>query len=111
MCAFLANPEAYLELSDVQVTKLKQLTLVTLAAEDKVSHPTVPVTLALWRCFIFLYIRAAVYCVLCQVLAYNALQKELDVSSVRALEDLIIEAMYAVRLCTFIFKHSRLFLA
>jgi hypothetical protein len=33
-----------------------------------------------------------------QVLSYDVLRRELDVDSVRGLEDLVIEAMYAVRI-------------
>lgn len=59
------NKDAYLELSDVQILKLRNLSLVTLAAHDR-------------------------------VIPYSLMQKEFGIDNTRALEDLIIEAMYSV---------------
>lgn len=61
----LDNKESYLELSDVQTLKLRHLSLVTLAARDR-------------------------------VIPYSLMQKEFAIDNTRALEDLIIEAMYSV---------------
>ena len=63
----LGNKEFYLELSEVQTLKLRHLSLVTLAARDR-------------------------------VIPYHLMQKEFGIDSTRALEDLIIDAMYSVRL-------------
>uniref|UniRef100_A0A7S3GVI1 PCI domain-containing protein n=1 Tax=Spumella elongata TaxID=89044 RepID=A0A7S3GVI1_9STRA len=58
------NKELYLELSEVQTLKLQHLSLVTLAARDR-------------------------------VIPYHLMQKEFGIDSTRALEDLIIDAMYS----------------
>jgi len=65
--SFSDNKDSYLELSDVQTMKLRHLSLVTLAARDR-------------------------------VIPYSLMQKEFAIDNTRALEDLIIEAMYSVRL-------------
>jgi len=57
------NSQLYIELNEVQIMKLKQLTIVSLAEQNK-------------------------------IIAYSTLLKELDIISVRALEDLIIDTIY-----------------
>lgn len=62
---FSDHQSKYLELTDSQLKKLKQLTLIHLASAEK--H-----------------------------LSYVDLQRELGIENVRALEDLIIDSIYAV---------------
>ena len=58
------GPPNFIELNNLQATKLKQLTIVQLANREK-------------------------------IIAYSSLLRELDIESVRELEDLIIETIYA----------------
>lgn len=61
--AYRANSSSYLELSEPQATKLKMLTIISLAEQQK-------------------------------IIGYATLLHELEIDSVRALEDLIIETIY-----------------
>lgn len=61
---FLELPEKYIDLNDFQKSKLKQLSLISLAKVDK-------------------------------IISYKTLQEKLYIDSIRSLEDLIIETMYA----------------
>jgi len=61
---YLTSPTLFIELSDLQVTKLKQLSIVSLAKQNK-------------------------------TISYATLKKELSIENIRALEDLIIETIYA----------------
>ena len=61
---FVAEPANYIDLSEAMRTKLRQLSIVTLAATNK-------------------------------IISYAVLRRELELDSVRALEDLIIETIYA----------------
>jgi len=61
---YKANKERYLELTDLQEMKLKQLTIVSLAEKEK-------------------------------ALSYETMQRDLDIPNVRAMEDLIIQSIFA----------------
>ena len=61
--AYRASSSSYLELSEPQATKLKMLTIISLAEQQK-------------------------------IIAYSTLLHELEIDSVRTLEDLIIETIY-----------------
>lgn len=61
---YLSNRDDFIELTDIMLKKLKHLTIVSMAIENK-------------------------------CLAYKDLQNQLDITNVRDLEDLIIEAIYA----------------
>lgn len=76
---YVDNPAMYPELNEGQILKLKYLTLVTLARERRVRLP-LHVARAFITCF--------------QIIPYKFLLTTLQTPSIRALEDLIIDAIY-----------------
>jgi len=78
------------ELTAGQKAKLKQLTIVSLAAKQKVHGRRLPFCSAPF----YDHSSSCRHCVV-QVLPYGQLMAELDVSTVRDLEDLVIDCFYS----------------
>lgn len=112
-----SNAPQYIALNETQTTKLKQLTIVALAEQNKVYNvlhlcqyelPNIQNILRSTRDFHFpnsvvVFVDTSNFLLilnyklqLSKIIEYSTLLKELDIDSVRVLEDLIIETIYAV---------------
>lgn len=117
----ISGAHQYTELNELQAIKLKQLTIVSLAEQNKVCRrssikfdlihvetcfcltsrlrccrelrlPPWDMSNSITSIFSLKYFK---------IITYETLLKELDIDSVRVLEDLIIETMYAVSSLTY----------
>ena len=90
--AIVGNRSSYLELTETQLTKLKQLSIVTLVQTTKVGNITTPFFNIIFRILI-----SHIFCMRCiQVISYVLLIRETGISDIRQLEDLVIDSMYSV---------------
>ena len=85
----------------MQTIKLKQLTIVALAEQDKVQlYSRLDIS---YISLVVIYLIPLIYVLLTpwhqitQIISYKTLMSELNIDSIRVLEDLIIETIYAVR--------------
>ena len=83
---FAEQVDSLPQLTPLQLKKLKHLTIVSLAAKNRVSS-----YLQLWR----LLLNSILILHAMQSIPYSTLQEELEIRDLRELEDLIIEAIYA----------------
>jgi len=78
----IAKAASYPPLTPQQITKLKYLTLASMATQNRVSP-----------CYHRSH-HILAYVVIVQILPYSTLLADLEISSIRELEDLIIDAIY-----------------
>ena len=86
---FAEQVDSLPKLTPLQLKKLKHLTIVSLAAKNRVSY----MYTLLWNRNEFIYLVLFWFSI--QSIPYSTLQEELDIRDLRELEDLIIEAIYA----------------